>query len=72
LENWVVPGLVGIIGFLGKIAYRHVMDAFTSLRTMIDALGKRSAAYEQRNVTQHSEILQRLSHVEALVNGKGE
>jgi len=71
MQELAVPALLGVIGYLGKIAYGHVMDAFKSVKARDDALGKRLLSYEQRNVAQHSEILQRLSHVEALVNGKG-
>ena len=73
--EWLVPTLISVIGAgggaFGKMAYRQIIDALERTRTSNDALAKRVICYERINSGQHGEILERLSHVEALVNGKG-
>lgn len=61
----------GALAVLAGVGYRHIMAAFDRARARDDAMGKRLVSYETSNNQQHSEIIDRLSHVEALVNGKG-
>ena len=70
MSEWLVPGLIAAVGGLGKMAYGQVMGAFRTMQVRDDALAKRIIGYETANNTKHLEIIDRLSHVEALVNGK--
>lgn len=71
----------GALAVLAGVGYRHIMVAFERTRTRDDAMGKRLVAYEKSNEEsharilansneRHTEVVERLAHVEALVNGK--
>lgn len=54
----------------GTIAYRHIMKAFATSQLRDDALAKRITHYEEANNARYEKLIERLAHVEALVNGK--
>jgi hypothetical protein len=53
---WTLLG--GVVILLFSVGYRHIMRAFDRLETQYHVLGRRDV-----------EILQRLTHIEAKVNG---
>jgi len=71
VEQYLQTGVVAVGSIFLRVGYKHIMSAFLQMRRRDDALAKRIVGYEKTNNDQHTAILERLSHVEALVNGKG-
>ncbi len=70
MQEYVQPGAVVLLAAGLRVGYKHIMAAIDRGRTRDDALAKRLLSYEHRSDERHTEVVQRLSHVEALVDGK--
>jgi hypothetical protein len=81
VQEYVQPGAIVLLGVGLRLAYKHLMAALERGRLRDDALAKRLVAYEKSNTGDHTqiiktaserhiEVIDRLSHVEALVDGK--
>ncbi len=72
MQEYVQPGAVLVLAAGLRVGYKHIMAALERGRARDDALAKRLLSYEHTSNERHTEVVQRLTHVEALVDGKGD
>ncbi len=70
MQEYVQPGALVLLAAGLRVGYKHLMATLERGRARDNALAKRLLRYEHRSDERHTEIVQRLSHVEALVDGK--